>query len=392
MVRKAEDRRYSLRHDATPPPQKSGFTEDHIINPAIDIKTQIIRPKWHTPRGGNPRPRNVFRILPVMDPDTGELMPCRFSDDPGDYGNWLYGTFLADNVGVKNVCFLMGDNRYVDETSLGETPLAVLHSNLVNAIKVGEGRPEWNIADGCLVQVGRREFDPTSKRRPPLINAPKFVYLMQVAVISHEEKPDGIDWWGLNDDDPTVLLIVSANAAVSLLAQLDANLEYNPVDLDAGLFIDVHAVENPPPGFEDTVDRNSRGYTITLRSDFNGMTPQLSHREHDVLKHVRWWEDLVSIPTEEEQVQLICNSDLPASALIYGLGDDFGSYIPETIHNAGQRVQQYKSVMDAKPNIPKSNKEPETQPVTTAPGKQIRGESVAESLRRAREATQQKNK
>lgn len=390
MVRKATDRRYSVKQDATPPPQKSGFTDDHIVSPEADVKTQIIRPKWHTPRGGNIPARNVFRILPVRDPDTGELMPCRYSDEPGDYGNWLYGTYVADNVGQKNVCFLMGDNRYVDDGTLADTPLAKLHANLVRAIKVGEGRPEWNTEEGKLVQVGRREFNPQSKQRPPLIKGPKFFYLLQVAVVSHEEKPADIEWWGLNDDDPTILLMISANAGQNLLTQLDANLEDNPVDLEAGLFIDVHAVENPPAGYESAQPKNSYGYTVTLLPDFNGLSPQLAHREHDVLNHVRWWDDIVYVPEEEEQVQLICNSDLPASAINYGLGEDFGAYIPDTIQEASQRVQQYKSAMDAKPKIPNSDKEPDTQPVTTTPGKSMQGESVAESLRRAREAKQKK--
>jgi hypothetical protein len=392
MVRKATERRYSARQDATPPPAPTaGFTDDHIINPDLDISAKIIRPRWHTPRGGVPRPRNVFRILPVLDPDTGELSPFRYSDEPGDYGDWLYGTYIADNVGVRNVCYLMGDNRFVDEISLPETPLAKLHANVTKAISVGEGKPEWNSADAKLVQIGRREFNPGSKERPPLLTRPKFVYMLQVAVVSHEEKPENIDWWGINDADPTMLLIMSANAGMNLIAQLDAAADLDPVSLDAGLFIDVHSVDSPPPGCEYTKASNEFGYTVTLRQDFNGMTPSLAHRVADVQKHVRWWDDIIYIPTDEEQVQLICSSDLPASAIMYGLGDDFSAYIPDSIRNAGQRVKNMTSAMSAKPNIPKSNPESETQPIATAPGNPTKGESVAESLRRIREAKQKQS-
>lgn len=391
MVRKAVERRYSARQDAAPPPQASGgFTDDHIINPELDIPTKILRPKWHSIRGGTPRPRNVFRILPVLDPDTGDLVPFRFSEEPGDYGDWLYGTYFADNVGVRNVCYLMGDNRYVDENTLADTPLSKLHANITKAITVGEGRPEWNSADAKLVQIGRREFNPKSKERPPLLTRPKFVYMLQVAVVSHEEKPENIDWWGINDDDPTILLIISSNAGMNLIAQLDRNIKADPVSLDAGLFIDVHSVDNPPPGHDTSHITSEFGYAITLRTDFNGMSPKLSHRAADVQKHVRWWDDIVYIPNDEEQVQLICNSDIPASAIMYGLGDDFGAYIPDSIRDAGQRGQRINTAMDAKPNIPKSKPEPETQPIATAPGSPAKGESVAESLRRIREAKEKK--
>jgi hypothetical protein len=188
-----------------------------------------------------------------------------------------------------------------------------------------------------------------------------------------------------------MLLIMSANAGMNLIAQLDAAADLDPVSLDAGLFIDVHSVDSPPPGCEYTKASNEFGYTVTLRQDFNGMTPSLAHRVADVQKHVRWWDDIIYIPTDEEQVQLICSSDLPASAIMYGLGDDFSAYIPDSIRNAGQRVKNMTSAMSAKPNIPKSNPESETQPIATAPGNPTRGESVAESLRRIREAKQKQS-
>jgi hypothetical protein len=396
MVRKAEDRRYSFKNDATPPPAPTtGFTEDYIVNPTLDIPTQIIRPKWHATGTGPPRARNVFRILPIIDPDTGELMPCRYSEEPGDYGSWIYGSYLADNIGVKNVCFLMGDNRYVDETTLADTPLAELHSNLVRAFKVGEARPEWSNAAANLIQIGRRDFKPGSKSRPPLITRPKFCYMFQVAVVSHENKPDDVEWYGINDDDPTCILIVSANAGMNLIAQLDNNPDVDPIDLAGGCFIDVHSVDNPPPEEDPPVisvpaSKNELGYAITLLSEFNGITPKLDHRAQDVLKHVRWWDDLVYVPTIEEQVQLICDSDLPASAIMYALGDDFNSYIPNTLKEAGQRARQARATAQSvKPNIPTQDDSLETQPITTMPGKQS-GETVTEFLKRAREAKQQK--
>ena len=381
MVRKASNRgTYSTRSHGAPVTNTGYTSDDRIV--VKDINALINRPKWDVPRPGQPpKPRNVYRILPVVSPnDPDSLVPFRYSDEPGDFGEFLYGCFLGNNIGTNKLNFVLGDRRDFDETTIYETPLATLNASLVRALSVGEGHADWK----NLVKVGKSSFG--ERKAPPLITNPVFSYLLQVAVVSHIDKPADKVFWGLDDDDPLIILAITSNAGASLIAQLDACCALDPVSLDKGLFIDVHSVDNPPAGADTSHITSEYGYAITLLEDFNGITPDLSAREDDVRNRVKWWDDIIYIPDTEEQVRWICESNITASALLYGLESKFNEYIPPAVREAAQRANRASNDSAAtRPNIPQARTNDDTPTVVTNPGRSDSPAKIEDAIKNLRE-------
>ncbi len=379
MVRRAESRgTYSVRAHGAPAPTNNYTSDDRIVQK--EVNAIVNKPKWDVPKPGQPpKQRSVYRILPVPSPDDpNSFEPYRYSDEPGDFGGFLYGCYMANNLGTNKLNFVLGDRRDFDEVTIYDSPLAVLEKSLVSALSVGEGQPDWK----GLVKVGKSSFG--ERKAPPLITKPTFHYLLQVAVVSHEDKPADKVFWGLDDDDPLILLSITSNAGASLIAQLDRYLELDPVSLEKGLFIDVHSVDNPPPEADTSHITSEYGYAVTLLDEFNGLTPDLSSRVDDVRDKVKWWDDIIYIPDVEEQVKWICESNIPASALLYGLESKFNEYIPPAVREGVQRANRVgASGVAARPNVPQAGND--TPTVVTKPGRSSSTTNVEDALKSLRE-------
>ena len=74
-------------------------------------------------------------------------------------------------------------------------------------------------------------------------------------------------------------------------------------------------------------------YEVEFLDVWNGAAPNFDTVEQLANSHVKLWDNIVRIPTIEEQVGLICNAGIPASAVVYALGDVYGEFIPQHVHD-----------------------------------------------------------
>jgi hypothetical protein len=142
-------------------------------------------------------------------------------------------------------------------------------------------------------------------------------------------------------------MLLSQSAGNALLTKLeernpDGSFRYaNLVDLDTGLYIQFHqagtqrAVAGPRTmsmtGGGGRAADNMK-YEVEILEDYNGILPTFDGIHELVAAHVRAWDDIIRIPTYEEQVGLLCNAGLPESAIVYALGDVYGEIIPQHVH------------------------------------------------------------
>ena len=119
-------------------------------------------------------------------------------------------------------------------------------------------------------------------------------------------------------------------------------------------------------GTGNAADNNR--YEVEFLEDYNSILPSFDGIEALADAHVKVWDDIIRIPTIEEQVGLICGAGLPASAVVYALGDVYGDYIPQHVHDkARQEMGSPVSVpVIANPMTRTTNTNPmtRTRPVT----------------------------
>ena len=303
---------------------------------------QIWRPTWNMTR-------TVVRIFPMWDPENPQqLDPFRISDEDRDFGDWIRRYDAVTGLGTPGVTYILRDPRETD-IDIQQNPAWVLYRAINSAVQSGQCDPAWN----PLI------FGAQNRKAP--LDSPTDIYLVQGVLLEHRSKPCNPPI-GLMPDHQPVVVMLSQSAGEALLEK--ANEEGCPdlISFDSGAFVDFHQLGVPSllapqqaaaPQQPQLLGQgggggagNQRGgnapnnnrYEVDILPTYNGSPAALSHMQDQLLGKIKPWDDIVRIPTVEEQVGLICTSGLPASAVVYALGDLYGDHIPEHVHEAARHA------------------------------------------------------
>jgi hypothetical protein len=288
---------------------------------------QVYRPTWNGTR-------TIIRPFPGRNPENPtEWDPFRLSDQPRDYGDWIRRYDMSVSLGNPGITFIIKDpmDHLADEQ---QNPVWMLHRAITQAIKNGVGLPSWP-----PLTMG------AAGRSAPL-DRPKDGYLLQGILMEHksqvQDPPRGVQM-----DHKPVVMLLSQSAGNALLSKLEecnseGGFRYsNLVDLDTGLYIQFHQAgtqrANAGPRTMSMTGGGGRAadnmkYEVEILEDYNGILPTFDGIHDLAAAHVRAWDDIIRIPTYEEQVGLLCNAGLPESAIVYALGDVYGEIIPQHVH------------------------------------------------------------
>ena len=312
--------------------QSGGLRGMYVLNNGCGA--QIWKPTWN-------KTRTVFRPLPGLNPENLEAFDvCRVTEEPRDVGEWIRGYMSVTlGVGQQNVTFILWDPRDDDDMQQQSNPAFMLRNSIYNAVKNGQCEADWN----PLVFGGQG--------RPEPIKSPSHIYLIQSVLMEHkseEKKPPK----GLNPDDDTVVMMLSQSAGNSLLndwmmrrvPDADGNIRFEFPDVvapESGAFIGVSEqgtvwpdapAQSITAAAADT-GNTFKGYDCRILQKHGSYDPALDPAA--VRSKVKDWDKIVRIPTVQEQIDMICDCGLPASAIRYALADRYREMLPSRVIESG---------------------------------------------------------
>jgi hypothetical protein len=215
---------------------------------------------------------------------------------------------------------------------------------------------------------------------------------MQGILMEHKSNPQNPPRGCLMEHQPVVLLMSQSagSALLDKLGEKNSDGEYlwsDLTDLNGGMFIQFHQAGTQGGGGNAAAPRqmtqsvgggnasDNNRYEVEFREHYNNIAPTFDNIHELAQAHVKPWDEIVRLPTIEEQVRMLCSAGIPASAIVYALGDVYGEYIPQHIFDqaSGQRQQAtvpFQSVDpgqgDANPMQPRGGN-PMTQQMGTQP-------------------------
>jgi hypothetical protein len=288
---------------------------------------RIYKPSWNGTR-------TVIRPLPVIDPETGQWTPGRRSDAPRDLGDWIRSYPVAFGIGMQGVTFIVKDPR--DDTfDVSQSPAALLYRAIPAAVKAGQAPPAWS-----PLLFGR---DGRGAALTPI----KPGYLIQCILMEHKSKPFNPPM-GSRPDDPVVVMLLTQSAGEALLAKLEernanGDLRHpDVVDLKHGAFLQFHQTGTQGPQLpmgSGTQQKVELSYDVDIYDSYLNIPADITGLGEMLARKVKAWDDIVHVPTLEEQVRKLCHCGIPASALVYALGETYGAMIPDDIREQAYTTQ-----------------------------------------------------
>lgn len=304
---------------------------------------QLWRPTWnHT--------RTVFRPFPMWDPENPDRFdPFKLSQDARDTGDWIRRYDAVTGLGVPGITYILR-NYNEHDMDIQQNPAWMLYRSIKSACSSGQGHPSWfPLLEG---QTGRGA---------PL-DTPTDVYLIQGILLEHKSKvlqqPAG-----MMADHDTCVMMLSQSAGDALLEVCNDPSCPDLIDFDNGRFIDFHqngtqsllAQQQAAQQTQAQAPRQlgssmggggggggGRGgmqanyYEVDVLELYQGNGASLTHMRDALIPKIKRWDDIINIPSVEEQVHLIATSGLPANAITYALGDTYGQYIPDHVWAAAR--------------------------------------------------------
>lgn len=293
----------------------------------------------------------TVRILPVHNIENPAVWePYRFSTEPNQFGDWLRSYPAVRKMGDPAVSFIYHDPQ--DQTvDPAMTPAWVLY-RAVDSLVSQKADPGW----GGYLRGGNN--------RGAQLPKPSQIYFLQCVIVSHKGK-NYSPWKGSESDSKPVVLALSKSAAQALIAQLNEvtpgyngdpndyarSMKYgDPVSIDKGAFVTFYRIKDGDPrvrnqqpaipqqaAFGGVASRQSQeqddiGYECFIEPTYGGMLADLSGAAEQVRGKVRAWDDIIRIPTLEEQAMLLA-SKFPPQMILYAWRDH-PEWIPEYVRRA----------------------------------------------------------
>lgn len=351
--RSAKYGKYSMKSHGQS--SRDRFSGIYLLVPGSGCSVR--KPSWYNTR-------TVFRPFPGRDQDDEtKLAPCRRPDDPEFMYEWIRRYDAVTNFGPSSITFITKDPR--DPQDLHDHPCTLLRKSIRAAVKSGNCNPAW----GSLVVAG--------DRGEPLRSSTD-IYVSQGILLEHQSKLQQPPI-GLLAGDDTLVLLTSSSAGRTLLEVMDekdenGNYKYEDVvDLHGGAYIRYSQSGSQAPADtgktttlgqqaafsgprrEQSVAERSR-YDVEVLEQFNGTPSTLSDVAEKICDKIKPWDDIINVPTMEEQMELICRaSGVPADAIVYALSDIHRDIIPADImESVHQRTH-------ARGHTPEATQAPEPQ-------------------------------
>lgn len=302
---------------------------------------QVYRPTWNGTR-------TIFRPFPAKDPDNPQAWdPFRLSDEAGDFGDWIRRYDVAFSLGNPGITFVAKSPFDPDDA---QNPVNLLHRSINQAVKSGTGDPSWN----PLIFGAKGRSAPLSPYKDG--------YVMQGILMEHKSNPQNPPRGSLPEHQPVVFLM-SQSAGAALLEKLNERNQEGKwawpdiTSLDAGMFVQFHQAGTQHNAGAGSAPRQmgqqgpvgggiaeNNSYEVEFLELYNGISPTFPTIQQLAETHVRSWDDIVRTPTPEEQIRLICSAGIPASAIVYALGDIYRDAIPQHIWDQANATRQQSTV------------------------------------------------
>ena len=288
----------------------------------------------------------TLRILPTPSPENPSVLePYRTAQKTNHFGDWVRYYPAARNFGVGN-----DKTTFIISTPTGEaaelamSPAHVLYNAVDRAVSAKQDRG-WG---GFLKGAAGRSAD---------LPKPEGIYLTQVAVLATGQKMFQ-PWKGSGGNERAIVFEWTSGLGKSILESLNKPKDgYNgdpgnyeesmdagdPVSLNHGRFLTifrkadgnprtramqmqagpVSAFGGPAGGLPDSSPqgRDAIGYDFIWEPSFMGtVPPQLTGMDAYVLQRTQLWDDIVHLPTFEEQAALLAPR-FPGDMLMYAWRD-----------------------------------------------------------------------
>lgn len=323
--------RYRMKHEGQP--SHRGLQGMFVLKE--NSGCQVYKPTWQGTR-------TVFRPFPGKDPENPDRWdPFRISDEEGDWGDWIRRYDVAFSFGNTGVTFILKDPRD-DSVDVQQNPVWLLYRAITQAVKTGSGEQSWN----PLI------FGATGRAAP--LHPPKDGYVMQGILMEHKSQIQNPPKGCMMEHQPVVLLMTQS-AGEALLEKLnekkdDAWVWDDITALDGGKFIQFHqagtqatATGGPRQMGAHMVgsdNKDNMKYEVVFHDSYNNISPTFAGIHELAQAHVRPWNEIIRLPSIEEQIRILCNAGIPASAIVYALGEVYGDLIPQSVYNQarGQSV------------------------------------------------------
>ena len=323
---------YSMANHGAPT-QRGGLQGMYILKDGAGC--QVYRPTWEGKR-------TIVRLLPVRDPaDPSRWCPFRTGPGELEVGDWIRRYTAVTNFGDPGVSFVLADPRdaTVNEHAL---PPWLLHSSIPKAVKSGQAPSIW------------AKYTSGGEGRGAPIHKPGDIYVAQVILMEHGSKVQTPPR-GCLPEHQTVVLLMSQSAGQALLEKINekdaaGNLLWpDLIDLDGGLYVQFHqagtqaaASEGGPKRMTDMGGGGgpqANRYEVELLQQYHGIPASISYLAEQVAAKAKAWDDIIRIPSIEEQIRMLAGA-VPASALVYALGERYGEMIPESVYAQVQAERQ----------------------------------------------------
>ena len=336
---RAPGRRYSFVDHGQ---EGSAFQGDYVLKPVPFAKK-------YTPTGfGKNRGKHTtVRILPVLNPENPQLWEdFRIPNGSGGlmWGEWVRGYQVATmGEGDTSCSFITHDPVDRDRFDVLNSPPWVLYNAINRAVNSHTDAGGW------------AGFLKGGQDRGAALSTPKLKYFMPVLILEHSQGP-GKPIIGLDDDGVLPILQITAAAGTLMFSQIESIINNPPVingqpwninltDLASGGFVSFYNKADGDPREQrqqsqqpgSLIDRAQQqqaatrdiGFGCYIEPFFHGTAGDLRGVEPLLRKKAHAWEDIINIPSAEQQA-IWLSSCFPPDMIMYAF-QGHPEWIPESV-------------------------------------------------------------
>lgn len=323
-----------------------------------------------------------IRILPSIYEGEEELAlnPEGTADDaPEDVlGSAFFIAEVAKGIGSNATTFISGNNMDNEGNVVSEgwsaTTLCVhrLKYKLIEADILKKHNHEPDVPTSWIKWLNRIDF---------MVKKPSVQLMMQCVLLSEDGKVPQDPKTGKPRAVAPALMVVPRSAMPMFLTDLRSRVdETEPLSMENNLIGDICTLDGGNVVLlrkiknHDSDSSNSHDYNL---KNVNKAMPITLEKAKKLFTP---WEDLVYIPTVEEQIQILVDA-FDAAAVDYALrGSEYEPYLPDGVSGASEGIEDACNIKDLRANIKKKTHTGAAKsPTRTAEGRAPRTEKKEES-------------
>ena len=290
----------------------------------------------------------VYRILPAFNPEVpGQWDQLILSQDRSQLGEWIRFYPMSRGLGdplhsEDAVQFILKEPD--SNQSEDAFPSQVLYNTVDRACKAGTDPGGWARLlkfDGKLRRAPLSKCEACGFMRVATVRGSVYDPAAQKSKIQ-----DMQPWKGLGPEDMMQVLLLpgaTGKKVQDMIIDYFVKTGIDPVAIGQGAFLRMWQAEMGDPRKLVTFPASGtarRGWDVHIMDVYEGQSPELSQYEQLLrTKLLPSWDDIIKIPTIEEQARLLAARFDPK--LIVFAFADYPEWIPEDVRaKAAARVQQ----------------------------------------------------